>query len=1658
MKNKHIPKRGLLLAVSLVMMLCLSLWEGAGFAAAEGGREFAFAAEHLSASEDKETIEPGTAVDERGEGTILTFGKVTKRWKEEKGVTSVEAAKDLGGGLQFTVEGEAEVTLTVSSTGGDNTSAFAILDETGAAAENAEKVSEVSGTGRQTFTYALKKGEYRVVSPESSYNRGVRIYSLTVSDTGAAAAVKEEIHTFEAASLSASEDKEPIEEGTTVDHEGTGYFAVSGKVTKRWKEEKGVTSAEVGKALSGSIDFTVTGTAEASIVVSSNGGDNDSPVGIIDENGNALPNAEGIDVVHGTGKQTLTYTLGAGSYRIASPAHEEYQRGARIYSVTVKETVEAPAQSDADREWAFRYFGVSTGGDRNVLLSAGSGIEDSVSLGSALFNEDGSVQKKGGKFVADSPADGASYYYTVIDPTVTNFYFQADVTVDKLNPTPDGQEGFALMARDALGEQDVSGNWMANLVSVGSAKLPYGGVNTSPESACAVGIRAYTGIVSPEASDLNDIRATRYSWWSSEGVAQKIEEGGTYRVSLEKTDSAYIASQYDVNDGSLIGQYIYYIPARDPNALTVSSYSELDDPLTAQEGHAAYIALAAARGLNATFSSIVFTTSPWSAGGWQPQPTVYTDLQADIAGASTAADGDYRLIFRTNADGTARIFKNDVLLTDGIPVTADTYCEYDVEMAEEKANVLVEFTPDPDFAFSVFEKLSSYDTVTLSVEVTNRTLGENGRIFVKPDGLRENGGTSMEDAVDIQTALDHAAPGQTILMAGGTYDLSGRELTVKRGRSGSALKPITLTTADGKYALLDFGTTGRGFKVWGSHWHISMINVTRTSDGLPGMQLAGSSCVLERMNFFNNGTTGLQVSGSSKDDRSLWPSYNLVKNCTSMNNADRALEDADGFAAKLTTGEGNVFDGCIAAYNADDGWDLFAKVASGPIGKVTVKNSVTYMNGFLRVANGGTAKDFTLAGITCDDNGTLVFDDSEVMEAGNGNGFKLGGSSLAGGHTLINSIAYDNKAKGIDSNSCPDIKVYNCTAYNNGSYNIALYTGNTSAATGFAASGVVSFRDGKAEDMGEKLDLQKQANGDVFAGNNFYWDPEKKQSVNTAGTAVNGGWFVSLDTSVSPERRSDGSVDMHGLLLPTDEARSEYAAGARGHAWGQQEATVWVVGDSTLSPFSDNYYLPREGYGEEIASYFNAAVYNLARSGASSKDFTGMEQYETLMEGSPLIPALGDADTKKFLIIGFGHNDEKTEEARFTDPNGDYLTEGSFANSLYVNYILPAVERGVIPVVCTPIARLTRDNTPESYSGASGHVTSDVTIGDRTYPGGSYPKAILDMVKRLQDEGMEIEYIDLTAATIEKNVELGEDAQYLHAFTGAKHAPEGDSLIPTGLDQTHTNHYGARMNAWLISVLSAETAPQLHAFSLGKDQPDRDACLAASVNPDYVVPEYKSPTEAEMDAVKWPQYTDASGVLWRGTVFGDVGGDNKISGDNFAAVVSEEGITLSVSNNCGKIASGSDGYMFYYTKLPAGTSFTLTARATVRSFFANNQVSFGLMARDDLYLDTYVSTTMGDYVAAGSRNQGAIVNFGRRSGALIGGAPVNAIDLGEGAVTELKLTGTADGFTLTYGDETVSAGFDYPLTSVDPDHIYVGFYVVRNASVTFSDICLTVAE
>ena len=96
-----------------------------------------------------------------------------------------------------------------------------------------------------------------------------------------------------------------------------------------------------------------------------------------------------------------------------------------------------------------------------------------------------------------------------------------------------------------------------------------------------------------------------------------------------------------------------------------------------------------------------------------------------------------------------------------------------------------------------------------------------------------------------------------------------------------------------------------------------------------------------------------------------WPSNNLVLSAESHDNADSDGEDADGFAAKLTVGPGNVFRYAVSHNNIDDGWDLYTKTDTGPIGPVTIEDSLAYNNGTL--SNGG--------------------------QAGNGdrNGYKLGG-------------------------------------------------------------------------------------------------------------------------------------------------------------------------------------------------------------------------------------------------------------------------------------------------------------------------------------------------------------------------------------------------------------------------------------------------------------------------------------------------------------------------------------------------------------------------------------------------------------------------------------------------------------------------------------------
>ena len=328
--------------------------------------------------------------------------------------------------------------------------------------------------------------------------------------------------------------------------------------------------------------------------------------------------------------------------------------------------------------------------------------------------------------------------------------------------------------------------------------------------------------------------------------------------------------------------------------------------------------------------------------------------------------------------------------------------------------------------------------------------------------------------------------------------------TIARGNNGTKDNPIRLI-ADPEAKtrpVIDFQKLFSGLTLGGDYWYFYGFDITGSSNGQKGLQVSGNYNVLDQIHAYENGNTGIQISRLSGSDLyEDWPSHNLILNCTSYNNFDSGFEDADGFAAKLTVGDGNVFDGCVAYNNADDGWDLYAKVETGPIGSVTIRNCISYNNGYVSIPG-------------------------YEGKTGNGNGFKMGGESISGKHVLENSIAFNNLAKGIDSNSCPDIIVINSISFNNGSHNVALYT-NNALDTDFSANGIISFRT-EGLDVAENLkgkgtqDTAKYKNASTY-----YWTSGK--CINTLGEEITADMFESLEFT-GWTRNADGTINLGGFL------------------------------------------------------------------------------------------------------------------------------------------------------------------------------------------------------------------------------------------------------------------------------------------------------------------------------------------------------------------------------------------------------------------------------------------------------------------------------------------------------------------------------------------------
>lgn len=208
-----------------------------------------------------------------------------------------------------------------------------------------------------------------------------------------------------------------------------------------------------------------------------------------------------------------------------------------------------------------------------------------------------------------------------------------------------------------------------------------------------------------------------------------------------------------------------------------------------------------------------------------------------------------------------------------------------------------------------------------------------------------------------------------------------------------------------------------------------------------------------------------------------------------------------------------------------------------------------------------------------------------------------------------------------------------------------------------------------------------------------------------------------------------------------------------------EQITIFLAGDSTVCTYDTDGF-PMSGWGQVLPRYFKegVAICNAAISGYSSKSFINdgkLEAIKTMIKPND------------YLFIQFGHNDQKPDIERHTDPFTTY-------KDCLRKYIEVARENKAIPVLITPVQR--RKFT------ASGEIED--THGD-------YPNAM----KQLATE-RDVPLIDLTLKSKKLFERLG-DERTKELFFWCK--PFEYEKYPEGLeDNTHFHQFGADQIAKLI--------------------------------------------------------------------------------------------------------------------------------------------------------------------------------------------------------------------------------------------------------------------
>ena len=363
--------------------------------------------------------------------------------------------------------------------------------------------------------------------------------------------------------------------------------------------------------------------------------------------------------------------------------------------------------------------------------------------------------------------------------------------------------------------------------------------------------------------------------------------------------------------------------------------------------------------------------------------------------------------------------------------------------------------------------------------------------YVSPTGNGSNFTESSPGKLT-STVIGKLKAGDNLYLMGGQYDFQN---TLSINKSGTDGNMITIQPYNDERPILDFRNENNGtngVKVGGSYLHLK--NITIRYAGYKGIWLEEAQyCSLEGLDVYGCCNAGIQLRSGG---------HNMVINCDSHDNGG----NADGFADKQGSAcPGNIYIGCRAWGNSDDGWDSFQRVTSGT--PTVYINCITYNNGpeefdltnHPRVMEGG--KD---AGLSCIVGKNLA----HFANGGNPNGFKVGGKGTKHNVELYRCLAVGHRSKGFDqNNNAGNMKVINCTAYQN-KFNYGF--GNAYPYTMYAYNNVaLAYTSGGSN-------WQRYDGATTYQGNNTW----------NTGYSCTEADFEGLDVTeiIFAERNADGTL------------------------------------------------------------------------------------------------------------------------------------------------------------------------------------------------------------------------------------------------------------------------------------------------------------------------------------------------------------------------------------------------------------------------------------------------------------------------------------------------------------------------------------------------------